>query len=175
MSLTRKCGGIAGSLRKSDFGTKCWPLLLDRAQRCGESSNELNPETGVGEGTLLIRSDASIAIGTGHAMRCLALAQAWQDAGGHVVFAMAEATPAVRARLVAESCEVVSISHAAGTPEDWGETIALARLQHAEWVVVDGYQFTTDYQQALKAAGLEKTFFDEFWGGRESGGEGKEV
>src|SRR5258708_5663820 len=75
---------------------------------------------------------------------------------------MAEATPAVRARLVAESWEVVSIVHGAGTREDWGETIALARLQHAEWVVVDGYQFTTDYQQALKAAGLKILFLDDY-------------
>ena len=35
---------------------------------------------------LLIRADASINIGTGHLMRCLALAQAWKDAGGEVAF-----------------------------------------------------------------------------------------
>jgi len=31
---------------------------------------------------LLIRADADTQIGTGHLMRCLALGQAWQDAGG---------------------------------------------------------------------------------------------
>jgi UDP-2,4-diacetamido-2,4,6-trideoxy-beta-L-altropyranose hydrolase len=112
--------------------------------------------------SLLIRADASIAMGTGHAMRCLALAQAWQDAGGRAVFAMAEATPAIQARLAAERCEVISISSAAGTAEDASQTIALGKEQTAEWIVVDGYHFTTDYQRALKAAGFKILFLDDY-------------
>jgi UDP-2,4-diacetamido-2,4,6-trideoxy-beta-L-altropyranose hydrolase len=112
--------------------------------------------------SLLLRADASIAIGTGHAMRCLALAQAWQDAGGRAAFAMAEATSAIQERLVAEGCEVVSISSAAGTVEDASQTIAVAREHKAEWVVVDGYHFTADYQRALKAAGFKILFLDDY-------------
>jgi len=111
--------------------------------------------------TLLIRADASAAIGTGHVMRCLALAQAWQDAGGSVVFTMAEATPAVRARLVAESCEVVSIPVAEGA-EDARLTVALARERGVQWVVVDGYQFGAEHQRDLKAAGFNVLFLDDY-------------
>jgi UDP-2,4-diacetamido-2,4,6-trideoxy-beta-L-altropyranose hydrolase len=111
---------------------------------------------------LLVRTDASVAIGTGHVMRSLALAQAWQDAGSHATFAMAETTPAIQARLVAESCPVLSVSSTAGTECDASQTIALAQKQCADWIVVDGYQFTADYQGALKAGGFRILFVDDY-------------
>ena len=43
-------------------------------------------------------------------MRCLALAQAWQDAGGRAVFAMAESTDAVLDLLRTIGLEVLSVS-----------------------------------------------------------------
>src|SRR5215469_10923234 len=114
-------------------------------------------------GALLIRADASTAIGTGHVMRCLALAQAWQDAGGRAAFAMAESTGAVRQRLTNESCDVLPVSSSAGGGEDLRHTIALARQHNCEWVVVDGYKFRADYQRVLKAANLRVLFLDD-WG-----------
>lgn len=113
-------------------------------------------------GTLLIRADAGVAIGTGHVMRCLALAQAWQDIGGRAVFAMAEMTSAMGARLAAESCQVVPIESQAGTSEDASQTIAIATEQKAEWIVVDGYHFTAEYQGVLKAAGFKLLFLDDY-------------
>jgi UDP-2,4-diacetamido-2,4,6-trideoxy-beta-L-altropyranose hydrolase len=95
-------------------------------------------------------------------MRCLALAQSWQDAGGSGVFAMAEATAAVRQRLAVESCEVVTISAAAGTTADAQQTIAFAREQQVEWIVVDGYVFTAEYQGSLKEAGFKILLIDDY-------------
>jgi UDP-2,4-diacetamido-2,4,6-trideoxy-beta-L-altropyranose hydrolase len=113
-------------------------------------------------GEIVIRADASVAMGTGHVMRCLALAQAWQDAGGRAVFAMAETTPTIRARLAAESCEVVPVATKAGMTDDSHETLALAREHHADWIVVDGYQFSADFQGALKAARFKILFLDDY-------------
>jgi UDP-2,4-diacetamido-2,4,6-trideoxy-beta-L-altropyranose hydrolase len=112
--------------------------------------------------TLLIRADATIAMGTGHVMRCIALAQVWQDAGGKVVFAVAEATPAIRQRLQSESFEVHVVAARPGDTKDVEDIVALAREQQAACVAVDGYQFGEGYQRQLKTAGLKVLFIDDY-------------
>jgi len=116
----------------------------------------------VGEGTLLIRADADVAMGTGHVMRCLALAQAWRDTGERAVFAMTDPFSSIRKRLLKEAVGIHGISALAGTEEDARQTVALAREQAAAWVVVDGYQFGADYQRVLKSAGFKILFLDDY-------------
>ncbi|MGA8493605.1 MAG: UDP-2,4-diacetamido-2,4,6-trideoxy-beta-L-altropyranose hydrolase [Terriglobales bacterium] len=111
--------------------------------------------------TLVIRADASVAIATGHVMRCLALAQAWQDACGNVVFAMAESTPAIDARLRSEGMEIVRIDAPPNSVEDARNVSSLMLDRQAEWVVVDGYRFDSEYQRNLKNAGLRVLFVDD--------------
>jgi UDP-2,4-diacetamido-2,4,6-trideoxy-beta-L-altropyranose hydrolase len=94
-------------------------------------------------------------------MRCLALAQAWHDAGGHCVFAMAETTPAVERRLREESIDVEQLSAEVGTAEDAKETARLAGRKNASWIVVDGYRFGSAYQLEIKAAGFKLLFVDD--------------
>lgn len=115
----------------------------------------------MGAGTLLIRADASAAIGTGHVMRCIALAQAWQDVGGGAVYAMAQGTDSIRARLTRESCQLININ-ISGAGDDLRQTVSIAQARNCEWVVVDGYQFGADYQNGLKAAGLRVLFLDDY-------------
>jgi UDP-2,4-diacetamido-2,4,6-trideoxy-beta-L-altropyranose hydrolase len=112
--------------------------------------------------TLLVRADASVTTGTGHVMRCLALAQAWQDAGGRVVFAMAQTTTAVTDRLRREGAEVAAIDAPTGSEQDAQRTAELARDARADWIVVDGYQFDAGYQRNLRNAGCEILFLDDY-------------
>jgi UDP-2,4-diacetamido-2,4,6-trideoxy-beta-L-altropyranose hydrolase len=110
---------------------------------------------------LIIRTDANVAIGTGHVMRCMALAQAWCDAGGRAVFAMAQTTPAVEERLRSEGFERALIDVRVGSREDAIETASLASQYIAPWVVVDGYEFGAEYQAGLKRHGVRVLFIDD--------------
>jgi UDP-2,4-diacetamido-2,4,6-trideoxy-beta-L-altropyranose hydrolase len=112
-------------------------------------------------GTLIIRADANLEIATGHVMRCLALAQEWRDAGGNVVYAMADSTPAVDRRLRSEGIETFRLKTAAGSAYDVREVAALAHDRKAGWVVVDGYRFDSGYQRHIKNAGLQLLLLDD--------------
>ncbi len=111
---------------------------------------------------LIIRADASHRIGTGHVMRCLSLAQSWQRTGGKAVFAMAETTPALEQRLQNGNLPAYRIAAKPGSSEDAGETINLAKQNAADWVVADGYHFTSEYQRAIKEAGLRLLLIDDY-------------
>lgn len=110
---------------------------------------------------LMIRVDTSTRIGTGHLMRCLALAQAWQDLGGLAVFVIAMEEPILEARLQSEGIEVVHLSVQPGSVEDATQTVYLARRREVSWIVIDGYQFGADYQRIIKDSGLLLLFIDD--------------
>jgi UDP-2,4-diacetamido-2,4,6-trideoxy-beta-L-altropyranose hydrolase len=101
-------------------------------------------------GNMLIRADASPEIGTGHVMRCLALAQAWQDAGGKATFLMAQSTPSIQARLAAENFKLIPLSAFPGGNEDADFTNEYASRIEAEWLTLDGYGFDTRYQEQIR-------------------------
>ncbi len=111
---------------------------------------------------LFIRVDASTQIGTGHVMRCLALAQAWQDAGGQVIFVMATEAPDLKTRLKAEGMEVIHLAIQIGSAKDAEETAKLAHQFNANWVVVDGYHFDAKYQEIIKESELKLLFIDDY-------------
>jgi UDP-2,4-diacetamido-2,4,6-trideoxy-beta-L-altropyranose hydrolase len=82
-------------------------------------------------------------------MRCLALAEAWQERGGSVVFALASAPRDLEERLDAEGFARARIAGRPGDAEDARETAALARGGAADCLVLDGYHFDSAYRRAL--------------------------
>jgi len=109
---------------------------------------------------LIIRADASVQIGSGHVMRCLALAQAWQDQGGTVTF-VSDMPGTLQDRLHAEEIAVCALTTAAGSQEDAKQLIAVAEELNSHHVVVDGYHFGADYQKQIKDAGLRALVLDD--------------
>ena len=110
---------------------------------------------------LILRADAGSEIGVGHVMRCLALAQAWQDAGGEATFVWAEMPVLLGARLAQEQCVSVRMPVSVGGPEDAYETARRARRCGAQWVVVDGYRFSPGYFEQLWEHGLNVLAIDD--------------
>ena len=110
---------------------------------------------------IIIRADASIEIGSGHVMRCLALADALQSQGGNPAFVMAQSTAAVDHYLGGKGMELIHILGAPGDRTDANQLLETARSQGAEWIVVDGYQFDESYQVAIKRAGFKLFFMDD--------------
>jgi UDP-2,4-diacetamido-2,4,6-trideoxy-beta-L-altropyranose hydrolase len=114
----------------------------------------------------LIRADADSVTGTGHVMRCLALAQAWQDAGGTVTFACADLPESLAQRLESERVAIHRFEAAASSrreARDIQETLRIANATRPQWLVLDGYNFGPDYQLALRDSRWRLLFIDDDW------------
>jgi UDP-2,4-diacetamido-2,4,6-trideoxy-beta-L-altropyranose hydrolase len=115
-------------------------------------------------GSLLVRADADTQIGAGHFMRCLALAQVWQERGGTAIFLMAPGASALGKRLEDDHIGEVRLAAEPGSIADADETASVALRHSAAWVALDGYQFSPDYQRALKDKIAHLLVFDDLAG-----------
>jgi UDP-2,4-diacetamido-2,4,6-trideoxy-beta-L-altropyranose hydrolase len=113
---------------------------------------------------LIIRADASIEIGTGHIMRCIALAQGWQDRGGEVLFISHCESDTLRERILKEGFRFISLNRTCPDVSDLEDTLDIIEGEkngQRDWVVLDGYHFTSEYQQAVRDRGHPLLVIDD--------------
>lgn len=112
---------------------------------------------------LIIRADASPSMGTGHVMRCMALAQAAKGRGMAVRLVGHVAVPWVLARLQQEG---IAFTPLAGPPpaQEVPATLLgqLAENGPPDWLVLDGYHFGPDSHKAVREAGYKLLVIDDY-------------
>ena len=109
----------------------------------------------------LFRTDATPATGTGHAMRCLALAQALAVHGTMSRFLMTAVPPLLARRISGEGFPVEQLVEVLASDADAQATIAAARRIGARWIVLDGYGFTDGYIDMLRGSGMPALVIDD--------------
>ncbi len=110
---------------------------------------------------VVVRADASPQSGSGHVMRCLALAQSLAERGHGIVFACVVLTPELRQRIGGEGFEVVDLQASAGAPADAAETAALLHHRAAGCLILDGYHFDSAFCRLVAEATRRLVVFDD--------------
>lgn len=102
---------------------------------------------------LIVRADANAQMGTGHLMRCLALAQSWRTQGGEATFITCCDSIGLRQSLSDAGMQVVMLEGTHPDPLDWELTSQILQKHSNAWVVLDGYHFDPEYQRRVKKGG----------------------
>jgi len=110
---------------------------------------------------IVFRADADTRMGAGHIMRCLSLAQAWQDTGGRATFLTMSDSALLKDRLKSEGMTVENLAAQQGSSQDAAQTAVLAQHVGAAWVIVDGYHFDVGYQEMLNKSGVQLLVIDD--------------
>ncbi len=94
-------------------------------------------------------------------MRCLALGQAWQNAGGDVTFACANILESIADRVSREGFELANVDCEIGSEIDAKQLLEVARDHQAVAIVTDGYGFSVDYHRMLQDSSFTTLAIDD--------------
>lgn len=124
--------------------------------------------------SLFIRADACPEIGTGHVMRCLALAQTFHGQGGRVVFTGNIEDERLKNRIYEEGFEFIPIKD---FRPDGSDLVGIIERDSrarpgfhpqmerggnpVQRIVLDGYHFDAQYQKNVKEAGFLLLVIDD--------------
>ncbi|HEX2210470.1 MAG TPA: UDP-2,4-diacetamido-2,4,6-trideoxy-beta-L-altropyranose hydrolase [Longimicrobium sp.] len=115
--------------------------------------------------SLVVRADATPAVGAGHFMRCLALAEGCVARGGDATFVTRCGSEALLARAKAAGV-IVDLLPLEGSVEEEMEALRAAvsrppERRRARWVVLDGYGYGPEYQRAVREMGARTLVLDD--------------
>jgi UDP-2,4-diacetamido-2,4,6-trideoxy-beta-L-altropyranose hydrolase len=115
---------------------------------------------------IAIRADASIALGSGHVMRCLALADALRERGAKVAFLSRELPGHLCALVEHRGFDVMRLP-ARDTPPAWERDVAdsAAALQSrdgaVDWLVADHYLLDARWEGAMRRMAKQVMVLDD--------------
>lgn len=107
-------------------------------------------------GRIIFRVDASETIGSGHVMRCLAIAQEWIRRGGSAGFLMHETLSWLVERIKSEGGEYIPLKR-----DNSYAVLEACELFSADLICLDGYQFDSDYRKQLYSKSLPLIVIDD--------------
>ncbi len=111
---------------------------------------------------LMIRADATPKMGSGHLLRCLALAQAWRQDGGKAVFLTYCDNKKLSQRVMNDGFEIISIGMPHPDKTDLDQTIQYIEKSKPDWCVLDGEHFDPAFQRSIRKSGIKLLVVDDF-------------
>ncbi|MFH2066168.1 MAG: UDP-2,4-diacetamido-2,4,6-trideoxy-beta-L-altropyranose hydrolase [Pseudomonadota bacterium] len=111
--------------------------------------------------TILFRADANAAIGSGHLMRCLALAQACSEKQMKTIFVLSSSSKEASGSKMLNGLDIRFVNAEPGQLNDLMQTAELADRHQASWIVTDGYHFGESWYRNLKDRGHRTLCIDD--------------
>jgi len=112
---------------------------------------------------LMIRADANSKIGSGHLMRCMAMAREWQKRGGKVSFIGRIESTDLRKKIKINNFNFVYVDKSYPHKNDIKQIKNIISLMADKntWVLLDGYHFDEAYHREIKKAGCRLIVLDD--------------